>query len=297
MNAAQLFVKCLENEGVEYLFGIPGEENIRLVDAMNGSSIRFILARSEQGASFMADMYGRVTGKAGVCMGTSGPGATNLVTAIADAYMDSCPLIAITGQVNQNMIGRGAFQETDIIGVTLPVVKHSYLVTDVNDIPRIVKEAFYIAQSGRPGPVVIDIPKDVTDPNIRIPYAYPDKIEMRSYNPVTKGHMLQIKRAVDLMRKAERPVLYVGGGMLKARAAEALREAAKAERFGRDKREAGKGLGEGLPGLGLAEEIEPEETGSYWTDLDDPLAIPAAPATGPEADVHAPPPAPSRRRP
>src|SRR6187401_2471167 len=156
-----IFVEALEREGVEVIFAYPGGASMEIHQSLTKSKIRTILPRHEQGGSFAAEGYARATGRAGVCMGTSGPGATNLVTAIADAYMDSCPLIAITGQVNQSMIGRGAFQETDIIGVTLPIVKHSYLITDVNDIPRIVKEAFYIAQSGRPGPVVIDFPKNV----------------------------------------------------------------------------------------------------------------------------------------
>jgi acetolactate synthase-1/2/3 large subunit len=154
-----IFVEALEREGVEVIFAYPGGASMEIHQSLTKSTIRTILPRHEQGGSFAAEGYARVTGKAGVCMGTSGPGATNLVTAIADAYMDSCPLIAITGQVTQAMIGRGAFQETDMIGVTLPIVKHSYLVTDINDIPRIVKEAFYIAQSGRPGPVVIDFRK------------------------------------------------------------------------------------------------------------------------------------------
>src|SRR5437660_3495966 len=162
MDGASILVASLEREGVDTIFAYPGGASMPIHQALTRSKkIRTILPRHEQGGVFAAEGYARATGKAGVCMSTSGPGATNLVTAIADAYMDSCPIIAITGQVNQNMIGRGAFQETDIIGVTLPIVKHSYLVTDVNDIPRIVKEAFYIAQSGRPGPVVIDIPKNV----------------------------------------------------------------------------------------------------------------------------------------
>ena len=161
MFGRDIFVEALEREGVEVIFAYPGGASMEIHQSLTHSKIRTILPRHEQGGSFAAEGYARVTGKAGVCMGTSGPGATNLVTAIADAYMDSCPLIAITGQVTQAMIGRGAFQETDMIGVTLPIVKHSYLITDINDIPRIVKEAFYIAQSGRPGPVVIDFPKNL----------------------------------------------------------------------------------------------------------------------------------------
>ena len=161
MPGGDILVQALEREGVEVIFAYPGGASMEIHQSLTRSKIRTILPRHEQGGSFAAEGYARATGKAGVCMSTSGPGATNLVTAIADAYLDSCPLIAITGQVNQNMIGRNAFQETDIIGVTLPIVKHSYLITDVNDIPRIMKEAFYIAQSGRPGPVVIDVPKNI----------------------------------------------------------------------------------------------------------------------------------------
>ena len=161
MLGRDILVEAMEREGVEVIFAYPGGASMEIHQSLTKSKIRTILPRHEQGGSFAAEGYARATGKAGVCMATSGPGATNLVTALADAYMDSCPLIAITGQVNQAMIGRGAFQETDIIGVTLPIVKHSYLITNVNDIARVVKEAFYIAQSGRPGPVVIDFPKNV----------------------------------------------------------------------------------------------------------------------------------------
>src|SRR6187455_3288192 len=162
MSGSEILVACLEREGVDTIFAYPGGASMEIHQALTKSKkIRTILPRHEQGGSFAAEGYARATGRAGVCMGTSGPGATNLVTAIADAYMDSCPLVAVTGQVPQAMIGRGAFQETDMVGVTLPIVKHSYLITDINDIPRVVKEAFYIAQSGRPGPVVIDFPKNI----------------------------------------------------------------------------------------------------------------------------------------
>ena len=185
MPGRDILVEALEREGCEVIFAYPGGASMEIHQSLTKSKIRTILPRHEQGGSFAAEGYARSTGKAGVCMGTSGPGATNLVTAIADAYMDSCPLIAITGQVNQNMIGRGAFQETDIIGVTLPIVKHSYLVTDVNDIPRIVREAFYIAQTGRPGPVVIDLPKNIQQ--ARTQPVWPTLAEvkkgLRGYNP------------------------------------------------------------------------------------------------------------------
>src|SRR6201985_388523 len=184
MYGRDILVEALEREGVEVIFAYPGGASMEIHQSLTKSKIRTILPHHEQGGSFAAEGYARATGKAGVCMGTSGPGATNLVTAIADAYMDSCPLIALTGQVNQNMIGRGAFQETDIIGVTLPIVKHSYLVTDVNDIPRIVKAAFYIAQSGRPGPVVIDFPKDVQQAKTQPVWPKLDegKKNLRGYN-------------------------------------------------------------------------------------------------------------------
>src|SRR5271163_2591534 len=161
MKGSDILIACLEREGVEVIFAYPGGASMEFHQALTKSTIRTILPRHEQGGAFAAEGYARATGRAGVCMATSGPGATNLVTGIADAFMDSVPLVAITGQVPQAMIGRGGFQETDIYGMTLPVVKHSYLITDINDIPRVVKEAFYIAQSGRPGPVVIDFPKNL----------------------------------------------------------------------------------------------------------------------------------------
>src|SRR6476620_742683 len=181
MFGRDILVQALEREGVEVIFAYPGGASMEIHQSLTKSKIRTILPRHEQGGSFAAEGYARSTGKAGVCMGTSGPGATNLVTAIADAYMDSCPLVAITGQVNQSMIGRGAFQETDIIGVTLPAVKHSYLVTDVNDIPRNVKEAMSIAQTGRPGPVVIDIPKNIQQAKTQP--VWPTEAKPRGYIP------------------------------------------------------------------------------------------------------------------
>src|SRR5271167_805093 len=181
MNGAEILVTAMEREGVEVIFAYPGGASMPIHQALTRSKIiRTILPRHEQGGSFAAEGYARATGKPGVCMATSGPGATNLVTAIADAYMDSVPLVAITGQVPQAMIGKGAFQETDIFGMTLPVVKHSYLVTDVNEIPRIVKEAFHIAQTGRPGPVLIDVPKNVQQ--ARTQPVFPKEIILRGYN-------------------------------------------------------------------------------------------------------------------
>src|SRR4029079_6758579 len=171
-----------------------------------------------QGGSFAAEGYARATGKAGVCMGTSGPGATNLVTAVADAYLDSTPLIAITGQVNQAMIGRGAFQETDIIGMTLPIVKHSYLITDINDIPRIVKEAFYVATTGRARPVIIYLPKNIQQ--ARTQPVFPTEINLRSYKPNPQASDLALNEIIGLIEKSERPVLYIGGGIISGNASE-----------------------------------------------------------------------------
>jgi acetolactate synthase-1/2/3 large subunit len=225
-----ILVEALEREGVEVMFAYPGGASMEIHQSLTKSKIRTILPRHEQGGSFAAEGYARSTGRAGVCMGTSGPGATNLVTAIADAYMDSCPLIAITGQVNQNMIGRGAFQETDIIGVTLPVVKHSYLVTNVNDIPRVVKEAFYIAQTGRPGPVVIDIPKNIqqTKTQPRWPTLDEVKAGLRGYNPDKRADEVALNEIIGLIEKSERPVLYCGGGIITSGAAGVLTKFAEA---------------------------------------------------------------------
>jgi acetolactate synthase-1/2/3 large subunit len=227
MFGRDILVEALEREEVEVIFAYPGGASMEIHQSLTKSKIRTILPRHEQGGSFAAEGYGRATGKAGVCMGTSGPGATNLVTAIADAYMDSCPLIALTGQVNQNMIGRGAFQETDIIGVTLPIVKHSYLVTDVNDIPRIVKEAFYIAQSGRPGPVVIDIPKNVQQAKTQPVWPTMEQVKkgLRGYTqPDLRADDLALNEIMGMIEKAERPVLYCGGGIISSGAAEELRK-------------------------------------------------------------------------
>ncbi len=230
MFGRDILVEALEREGVEVIFAYPGGASMEIHQSLTRSKIRTILPRHEQGGSFAAEGYARATGKAGVCMGTSGPGATNLVTAIADAYLDSCPLVAITGQVNQNMIGRGAFQETDMIGVTLPIVKHSYLVTDINDIPRIVKEAFYIAQSGRPGPVVIDLPKNVQQARTQPRWLTHD--EMRAglpgyQQPDLRADEVALNEIVGLIEKAERPVIYAGGGIITSGAAEELRRFAE----------------------------------------------------------------------
>src|SRR5476649_473165 len=230
MFGRDIFVEALEREGVEVIFAYPGGASMEIHQSLTHSKIRTILPRHEQGGSFAAEGYARVTGKAGVCMGTSGPGATNLVTAIADAFMDSCPLIAITGQVTQAMIGRGAFQETDMIGVTLPIVKHFYLITDINDIPRIVKEAFYIAQSGRPGPVVIDFPKNLQQARTQPVWPTLEEIKkgLPGYKPVVHCGDLELNEIIGLIEKAERPVLYVGGGIISSGAASELKKFAEA---------------------------------------------------------------------
>lgn len=223
MNGAEILVSCLEREGVEVVFAYPGGASMPIHQALTGSKkIRVVLPRHEQGGVFAAEAYGRATGKAGVCMATSGPGATNLVTGIADAFMDSIPLVAITGQVPQEMIGRGAFQETDFFGMTLPVVKHSYLVWDIKDLPRIVKEAFYIAESGRPGPVLIDIPKNIQ--NQRWQPVYPETISLRGYNPHKKADDLALQEVLGLIAQAKKPMIYCGGGVISGEASEVLRE-------------------------------------------------------------------------
>ncbi len=220
---SDILVKCLEREGVEVIFAYPGGASMEIHQALTRSNqIRTYLPRHEQGGVFAAEGYARVTGKAGVCMATSGPGATNLVTGIADAYMDSVPLVAITGQVPQAMIGKGAFQETDIFGMTLPVVKHSYLVTDIHDIPRVVKEAFHIAQTGRPGPVLIDLPKNVQQQ--RAEPVFPTEVNLRGYNPDLRGDDSAFQEIIRLIEKAERPVLYCGGGIISSGSAAALRK-------------------------------------------------------------------------
>jgi acetolactate synthase I/II/III large subunit len=221
MSGSEILVACLEREGVDTIFAYPGGASMEVHQALTRSKkIRVVLPRHEQGGAFAAEGYARATGRAGVCMATSGPGATNLVTGIADAYMDSVPLVAITGQVSQAMIGKGAFQETDIFGMTLPVVKHSYLVTDINEIPRIVKEAFYLAQTGRPGPVLIDLPKNIQQ--MRTQPVFPAEITVRGYNPDRRAGDLVLNEIIGLIEKSERPALYVGGGIITGNASEEL---------------------------------------------------------------------------
>ncbi len=223
MNGAELLVKCLELEGVDVIFAYPGGASMPIHQALTRSKqIRTILPRHEQGGVFAAEGYARATGKAGLCMATSGPGATNLVTGLADAFMDSVPVIAVTGQVPQEMIGRGAFQETDFFGMTLPIVKHSYLVWDIHEIPRIVKEAFHIATSGRPGPVLIDIPKNIQ--NQKIEPVFPETITLRGYNPDKRATDEQLLEMIRLIKQSSDPMIYCGGGIITSDAAPDLFE-------------------------------------------------------------------------
>jgi acetolactate synthase I/II/III large subunit len=223
MVGGEMLVRCLEREGVDTIFAYPGGASLEFHQALTRSrQIRVILPRHEQGGVFASEGYARATGKVGVCMTTSGPGATNLVTGIADAYMDSIPLVAITGQVPQSLIGRNAFQETDIFGVTLPIVKHSYLVTDLSDLPRIVQEAFYLARTGRPGPVLIDVPKNIQQ--TRGQPIYLKEPQIRGYDPHPRASDLELNEIIGLIEKAERPVLYVGGGVIAGGATAELRE-------------------------------------------------------------------------
>ena len=227
MSGSDILVACLEREGVDTIFAYPGGASMVIHQSLTKSEkIRTILPRHEQGGAFMAEGYSRATGKAGVCMATSGPGATNLISGLADAYMDSIPVVAITGQGTQAMIGKGAFQETDFFGMTLPVVKHSYLITDINDIPRIIKEAFHIAITGRPGPVVVDLPKNIQQAKTQP--VFPKEINIRGYNPDKKASDIALNEIIGLIEKAERPVLYCGGGIITGDASEELRKFAEA---------------------------------------------------------------------
>ena len=225
LSGGQIVVQCLKEEGVEFLFGYPGGAVLHLYDAIfHQDDVKHILVRHEQAATHAADAYARATGKPGVVLVTSGPGATNAVTGIATAYMDSIPMVVISGQVPTAVIGSDAFQEVDMVGITRPCVKHNFLVKDVKDIAETMKKAFYVATTGRPGPVVVDIPKDITDPNIKVPYKYPKKVKIRSYSPATKGHPGQIKKAVDLLLNAHRPMIYSGGGVVLGEASAELIE-------------------------------------------------------------------------
>ncbi|MBX6394396.1 MAG: acetolactate synthase large subunit [Alicyclobacillaceae bacterium] len=222
MTGAQILVECLKREGVDIMFGYPGGAVLPIYDALYDSSIRHVLTRHEQGAIHAAEGYARVTGRPGVVLATSGPGATNLVTGIADAYMDSTPLVLFTGQVPTDLIGTDAFQEADIIGITMPITKHSYQVRDARDIPRIVREAFHIASTGRPGPVLIDIPKNVS--NQMAEFEWPEQVSIRGYNPTYDPNPAQVARVMEAIREARRPLLYIGGGVVHSGASEELRE-------------------------------------------------------------------------
>jgi acetolactate synthase-1/2/3 large subunit len=225
LTGAQALIKSLEMEEVEVMFGLPGGAILPVYDPLIDSSIRHILVRHEQGAGHMASGYAHATGRPGVAMVTSGPAATNIVTPLCDAYMDSIPVVAITGQVPYAAIGSDAFQECDTVGITMPVTKHNWLISDANDIPQIVREAFHVATTGRPGPVLVDVPKDIA--NQQMDWYWPEKVDLPGYKPTVKGHPKQIKDAARLINAAKRPVIYAGGGILKARAAEALRELAE----------------------------------------------------------------------
>ena len=225
LSGGEILVHCLKDEGVEYLFGYPGGAVLHVYDALyQQEDVKHILVRHEQAATHAADGYARATGKPGVVLVTSGPGATNAVTGIATAHMDSIPMVIITGQVATANIGSDAFQEVDSVGITRPCVKHNFLVKDIRDLAETIKKAFYVATTGRPGPVVVDLPKDITDPNIKIPYHYPKQVNLRSYQPKVKGHPGQIKKAVDLLLSAKRPMIYTGGGVVLGNASEQLRK-------------------------------------------------------------------------
>ncbi|WCE29377.1 acetolactate synthase 3 large subunit [Vibrio sp. SCSIO 43137] len=213
LSGADMVVRSLIDEGVEHIFGYPGGSVLDIYDALHQKSdIEHVLVRHEQAAVHMADGYARATGKTGVVLVTSGPGATNAITGIATAYMDSAPMVVLSGQVPGTLIGNDAFQECDMVGISRPVVKHSFLVTDPQTIPEILKKAFYLASTGRPGPVVVDLPKDMLNPLLKFPYQYPESIKMRSYNPTTTGHKGQIKKGLKTLLEAKKPVLYIGGG-------------------------------------------------------------------------------------
>ncbi len=227
LTGAEAVIRCLQEEGVDVIFGFPGGSVLHIYDALYHSDLRHILTRHEQGAAHAADGYARVTGKVGVCLATSGPGATNLVTGIANAYMDSVPMVIITGQVATGLIGTDAFQEVDITGITAPVTKHNYLVKRVKDIPRIMKEAFFIARTGRPGPVLVDIPVDVSAASFE--FVYPKEVDLPGYRPTERGHLLQIDRVVRALKESKRPVIVAGGGVISSGSSEALQKIAETQ--------------------------------------------------------------------
>ncbi|MEH6688900.1 MAG: acetolactate synthase 3 large subunit [Halopseudomonas sabulinigri] len=228
LSGAEMVVRSLRDEGVKYIYGYPGGALLHIYDAIfRQNDVEHILVRHEQAAAHMADGYARATGKAGVVLVTSGPGATNTITGIATAYMDSIPMVIISGQVASNVVGTDAFQETDMVGVSRPIVKHSFMIKDPRDIPETIKKAFYLAQTGRPGPVVVDIPKDMGNPADKFEYSYPKKVKLRSYNPATRGHSGQIRKAVEMMLAAKRPIIYSGGGVILGGASSQLTELVK----------------------------------------------------------------------
>jgi acetolactate synthase-1/2/3 large subunit len=227
LSGGEMLIRALADEGVKYLFGYPGGTVLHIYDALfRQDKVEHILVRHEQAAGHMADAYSRSTGETGVVLVTSGPGATNTITAIATAYMDSIPMVVIAGQVPSHLVGEDAFQETDMLGISRPIVKHSFQVRHASEIPMIIKKAFYIASTGRPGPVVIDISKDMTNPAEKFPYEYPDKVKLRSYLPPGRGHAGQIRKAIDELLVAKRPIIYAGGGVVQGNASQHLIELA-----------------------------------------------------------------------
>ena len=225
LSGGDMLIRALQDEGVDHVFGYPGGAVLHIYDAMfRQNRIQHVLVRHEQAATHMADGYARSTGRPGVVLVTSGPGATNAITGIATAYMDSIPMVVISGQVQSHLIGTDSFQETDMVGVSRPIVKHSFLVRTAEEIPETIKKAFYIATTGRPGPVVVDIPKDLTDPTNLFDYRYPETVTMRSYTPATKGHTGQTKKAINLLEKCARPIIYAGGGVIQGEASGQLIE-------------------------------------------------------------------------
>ena len=228
LSGAEMVVRFLRDEGVKYIYGYPGGALLHIYDALfKEKEVTHILVRHEQSATHMADGYARATGKAGVVLVTSGPGATNAITGIATAYMDSIPMVILSGQVGSNMIGSDAFQEVDMVGISRPIVKHSFMIKHPSEIPEVMKKAFYLAESGRPGPVVVDIPKDMTSPTEKFEYVYPKKVKLRSYNPAVRGHSGQIRKAAEMLLAAKRPILYSGGGVIMGNGAAQLTELAK----------------------------------------------------------------------
>lgn len=232
LSGGEMIARALEDEGVEFIFGYPGGAVLHIYDALfKAARVPHILVRHEQAATHAADGYARATGKPGVVLVTSGPGATNAITGIATAYMDSIPMVVFSGQVPSHLIGDDAFQETDMIGVSRPIVKHSFQVRHTTQLPEVVKKAFFLAASGRPGPVVIDIPKDITRPDARFPYVYPEHVKLRSYAPALRGHSGQIRKAAKLLLAAQRPIIYSGGGVILGEGSERLRELARLLRY------------------------------------------------------------------